>query len=220
VAEVSIGTAMRTAHFSSAYAARVAICGLIAMTLLYAASKPVPAQQAHILLDDQKARATAIEVSLAEPYTLKADKRGSVWVALDPFILSKNKGGQKSSKRVRAGDAEIVGSDEELQFRTESGLRARLVVIDPRMPHQELTVSPFTLSSSIEDASERNATLLVAISDCRFRDVRNLGDESEWTPSKPQIVAMSVGNVKWIRPGIHHFKNLGLATANLVSIEW
>jgi hypothetical protein len=76
------------------------------------------------------------------------------------------------------------------------------------------------LSSSIEDASDRNATLLVAISDCRFRDVRNLGDESEWTPSKPEIVAMSVGNVKWIRPGIHHFKNLGLATAKLVSIEW
>ena len=31
---------------------------------------------------------------------------------------------------------------------------------------------------------------------------------------------MKSGEVRWIRPGIHHFKNLGLTAAELVSIEW
>ena len=88
------------------------------------------------------------------------------------------------------------------------------------MAHQELTVGPFVLNNAIENASDRNATLLVAVTDARFSDTRNLGDESEWIPSKPNIIVMNYGSVRWIRPGIHHFKNFGPITARLVSIEW
>jgi hypothetical protein len=136
---------------------------------------------------------------------------------LSSFILSKN-GGAASADRVVAGESGILGNGEEAQFRVMSGSSARLIRVDPKAPHQELTIDRFALDS--EDGSDRNATLLVAITDCRFRDVRNLGDESEWTPSKPEIVAMSAGSVRWIRPGIHHFTNLGSQTAKVVSIEW
>jgi hypothetical protein len=60
----------------------------------------------------------------------------------------------------------------------------------------------------------------VAIADCRFRDTPNLGDESSWVPSKPNVVAMKAAGVKWIHPGVHHFKNLGRTPARLVAVEW
>jgi len=182
--------------------------------------RPRISQLAHVLLNDKKALVTQIEVSPGETYILTKDQEGDVWTAIDPVVLVTKKGGSQTRKRVRAGEAAIVGSDEELQFHVESNSHARLVIVKPKMAHQELTVGPFVLNSTIEDASDRNATLLVAVSGSRFRDTRNLGDESEWIPSKPDIIMMNAGRVRWIRPGIHHFKNLGPVPARLVSIEW
>jgi hypothetical protein len=205
---------------ASKCAGRLSIRGPITMVLLTLTSLYATSQQTHILLNDEKALVTQIEVSPGETYVLTKDQRGDVWTAIDPVVLVTKKGGAQISRRVRAGEAAIVSSDEELKFHLESVSHSRLVIVKPKMAHQELTVGPFILSSSIEDASDRNATLLVAVSDCRFRDTRNLGDESEWIPSKPNIVTMSAGSVRWIRPGIHHFKNLGPIAAVLVSIEW
>ena len=197
--------------------ARGAFIGLV---LIPFASLAALAQQSHVLLNDQKVVATEIEVSSAEPYTLPEGRNGAIWVALTPVTLFKVKDGKQNSWNVQAGDAEMSGSNEVVQFRAGGGSPARLVVIHPRAPHQELTVEPFVMRDSIEDASERNQTLFVAITDCHFQDTRNLGDESRWTPSKPETVRMKAGSVKWIQPGIHHFKNIRQAPAKLVSIEW
>lgn len=205
---------------ASKRAIRLSIRGLITMVLLSLASLCASSQQTHVLLNDEKALVTQIKVSPGETYSLTKDQGGNVWVAIDPVVLVTNKGGMQTRRRVRAGEAAIVGSDEELEFRVESNSRARLVIVKPKIADQELTVGPFVLNSTIEDASDRNATLLVAVTDARFRDMRNLGDESEWIPSKPNIIVMNYGSVRWIRPGIHHFKNLGPMAASLVSIEW
>jgi hypothetical protein len=195
------------------------IRGLI-VVLLSLTSPCATSQQTHVLLSADRALVTQINVSLGETYALTKDHEGDVWTAIDPLVLMTKKDGKQTTKRVLAGEAAIVGSGEELQFHVDGDSHARLVIVKPKTAHQELTVGPFILSSTIEDASDRNATLLVAVSDCRFRDTRNLGDESEWIPSKPDIIMMKAGSVRWIRPGIHHFKNLGPMAAKLVSIEW
>lgn len=205
---------------ASKRATRLSIRGLITMVLLSLASLCASSQQTHVLLNDEKTLVTQVEVSPGETYSLTKDQRGNVWVAIDPVLLVTKKGGMQTRKRVREGEAAIVGSDEELQFRVESNSHARLVIVKPKMAHQELTVGPFVLNGTIENASDRNATLLVAVTDARFSDTRNLGDESQWIPSKPNIIVMNYGSVRWIRSGIHHFKNLGPMAARLVSIEW
>jgi hypothetical protein len=193
---------------------------LLGLMLMQLAAVPAFAQQTHVLLDDAKALVTEVELSAAQTYTLPEDQGGTVWTALDPVVLLATKDGQHSQKRIHTGDAATVGAGEHVEFRAGRGSRARLVLVKPKVTQQELTVEPFVLTGSLEDASDRNATLLIAISNSRFRDTRNFGDESEWKPGKPDIITMQSGSVRWIRPGIHHFKNLGLTPAKLVSIEW
>lgn len=202
------------AHFR----VRVALCGLIAVALSDAKAGFAQALKARVILDDQKARVTVVEVPADEGYALEAGKYGSVWVALGPFEIISTNGDVGASKRILAGDFGKISSGEKRWFRVEGRLAARLVLIDPKTLHQELTVGAFPLD--VQDGSDRNDTLLVAVSDCHFRDIRNLGDESEWKPGEPEIIAMKSGTVRWVRAGIHHFKNLGSRMAKAVSIEW
>jgi hypothetical protein len=190
------------------------------MVLMHFESKSAFAQKTHLLLNDERVVATRIDLSPGEAYALSEDQGRSVWTALDPVVFTTSKGSQRSRKQVPAGEAAMLNAGEHVEFRAENGSPASLVLVEPKMTKQDLTVGPFILNGSLEDASGRNATLLVAVSSCRFRDIRNLGNESEWVPSKPDIVVMKAGTVRWIRPGIHHFKNLSAAPAKLVSIEW
>ena len=194
--------------------------GLLAVALTQCAWGTVLAQQTHVVLNDHKVLVTQINLSPGESYSVPKDDSGAVWTVLDPALIATKKDGSPSSKPIRPGDAAVVGVDEELVFQGQTGQPVRVVFVKPKGPHQELTVGRFLASGSLEDASDRNATLLVATSASCFRDTRNLGDESEWVPGKPIIVAMKAGTVRWIRPGIHHFKNLGSTAAKLVSVEW
>jgi hypothetical protein len=193
---------------------------LLGLVLMQLAAVPASPQQTHVLLDDAKALVTEVELSAGQTYPVAEDQTGTVWIALDPVVLLETKGGQQNQRRVHSGDAATVHAGEHVEFRAQRGLPARLVLVRPKMTQQELTVEPFVLTGSLEDASDRNATLFIAISNSRFRDTRNLGDESEWKPGKPDTITMRSGSVRWIRSGIHHFKNLGPTAARLVSIEW
>jgi hypothetical protein len=195
-------------------------CAFLIIVLALFASTFALAQQSRVLLNDAKVVVTEVEVSPDASYTLPQSQNGVVWVAIDTASLLTMRGGQRNTRQIHAGDSGMRGTGEELQFRADGGSRGRLVVIHPKTQHQELTVGPFDITTSLEDASDRNATLLVAITDCRFRDVRNLGDESTWKSSRPQVVEMMAGSVKWIAPGIHHFENTGRTPAKLLSIEW
>jgi hypothetical protein len=196
------------------------IVSFLLVLILTCAAKTSFSQQTHVLLNDERVLVTRIDLSPGETYVLPDGQEGVVWVAIDSLVLTTDESGQKSSKHVAAGTSATVVSHQKVGFRTEDRSPGRLVVVKPKKTEQELTVSPFILSNSLEDASDRNATLLIAISNSRFRDTWNLGDESEWKPGKPDIVTMRSGSVRWIRSGIHHFKNLGPKAAKLVSIEW
>lgn len=193
---------------------------LLGLVLMLLTTVPASSQQTHVLLDDAKVFVTQIELSAGQTYTVPGDQAGVVWTALDEVVLLGAKGGQRNQKRIHAGDAATVGAGEHVEFQAGRGLPAHLVLVKPKLSQQELTVEPFVLTGSLEDASDRNATLLIAISNSRFRDTRNLDDESEWRPGRADIITMRSGSVRWIRSGIHHFNNLGPTAARLVSIEW
>lgn len=175
------------------------------------------AQHPKVLLNDANVLATEVEVSRQHPFTLPNSTQGTVWIALGPMSLSSKK--VSTPRALHTGNAEFT--DAALEFHVESDERAHLILITPKRPHQPLTVSPAFLSGGdLEDASARNATLIVSISPVRFRDICNRGDESQWLPGQPRIISLQPAHLAWIRPGIHHFHQLGRAKSDLVSIEW
>ena len=190
------------------------------IALLYVFVVPAIGQQSQVLANDARALVTRVQLSPGESFIMPDDQTGSIWVSLDPLVLVTRKDGRQNKRNVLAGNTGTIIAGETLTFEIEIGLHAQLIIVKPKMPQQDLTVGPFLQSNSLEDASGRNATLLIAISSSQFQDIRNLGDESEWKPGKPDIVTMRSGSVRWIRSGIHHFKNLGPNPAKLVAIEW
>lgn len=133
--------------------------GLLAMMLTHVVCVAACAQQTHVVLNDARALVTRIEISPAETYTLRKHQMGDIWIAIDPVELVTMKDGRHLSKQLPVGEAAIVGSEEELIFRVKSSAHARLVVVKPKMPHDELTVQSFVLGS-LEDASDRKRLAL------------------------------------------------------------
>ena len=131
--------------------------GLLVIALTQFACGTIFAQQTRVLLEDRKVLVTQIDISPGESYSIPKDESGAVWTALDPVLLTK-KDGPQSSKRIKPGDAEVVGEDEQLVFRGQPGQQVRLIIVKPKGKHQDLTVTPFLASGSLEDASDRNAT--------------------------------------------------------------
>jgi hypothetical protein len=124
------------------------------------------------------------------------------------------------ARKIEAGATGRVPSGGVTQFRNNSGVPARLIIVDIKDARQKLDISTETMSRGLYDASDSNERLIIALAPLLLRDVWNTTDESEWQPSKPLIIRMSAGDVRWIRAGIHHFDNLGPAPARFVLIEW
>src|ERR1022692_3343727 len=179
------------------------------------------AQQVRVLMEDTKARVTAVEVFKNTVYTVRpTTSYGAVWIALDDNATITRGHATATANRVRAGDAKTVEHGADVQFRNDNQSTARLIIVEVKEASQELTIGLFDVTTSLEDASDRNDTLLVAVSALQLRDTWNTGDESEWLPSKPNNIRMNPGDARWIRPGIHHLKNLGRRPAKFVLVEW
>ena len=106
--------------------------GLIAMVLIQFASGNNHAQQARVVLEDQKVAVTEIELSSGETYSVPKNILGAVWTALDRAVLVTKKDGSQTSKQVPPGDAQVIRADEKLSFRGNPGQRLRLFILHPR----------------------------------------------------------------------------------------
>lgn len=177
--------------------------------------------QPYVVLEDSRARATTVEIPQSGTYTLQSNAaKGSVWVALEDARFVITDAGVSQNKTVSAGDTGKVPPGNSVQFQNEKQGPARLIIVDVKTSLQDLTVQAFSISGSLLDASDRNETLIIALAPLRLRDVWNTGNESRWRPSKPEIIRMGAGDVRWIRPGIHHFSNQLRTLAKFVFIEW
>ncbi len=188
-------------------------------TMLISACQTTFAQRSTVVLDDAKVLATKVELSGDKAFRIPESAYGAVWVALDPVIMTVRANKRASRQTVPAGKAETA-TKEDCDFWAEPGARARLLVITPKAPHQPLTIGTFLSERSLEDASARNSTLVVAVTAVHFRDTHNLGDESTWKPETPEVIRLPSGTPHWVTPGIHHFERIGTQRSKAVSIEW
>ena len=194
---------------------------LLLGTLLFSSVFYLRGQVITPVLDDSTAKIYEVMLRAGQSFTIPEEKFGMVWVALNAGrLVSKDESGKQRSRLLTAGDAEFDGTGTRLTLGAGSKSWSKLVVVVPKTPHQELTITPITLKQPLEDASVRNKTLLVAVTQSHIQDIRNSADESRWVPEKPKLVSLKPGEVAWVAAGIHHFRELNASTAQLVSIEW
>ena len=173
------------------------------------------------ILNDSRVKVTRAIVRASTPYVLKGEKYGSVWVSLNSEMsFVPGESSKEKSKTIQIGEAGLVRPGTSVQFRAVGNPAGVLIVVEPKTTHQPLTITSLSLDTELEDASDSNETLLIAISACRLQDTRNTGDESEWIPSRPEIISLKAGHMRWLRAGTHHLENLGSDKSKLVEIEW
>lgn len=97
-----------------------------------------------------------------------------------------------------------------------------VLVIDILRESQPLTVELVELGpgKELQDASDRNETLVVAASPLQLRAVYNLGDESTWVPSRVEVLKLKSNTAAWMRPGTYHLKNLLQTSCSFVTVKW
>jgi len=191
---------------------------LLAATLIsrHAATQRSVAPQQHV-----PAAVTRIAISQTGHYRLQAGRFGAVWVDIgSELLMASGITGRHTVRHVGSGNAGYVHPSAAVQFGKPKNGTGQLVIVLPRGTHQEFTILPIVIDKQLEDASGRNLTLFVALENCRIRDIRNSGDESEWIGGEPRTISLRAGGTAWIAPGIHHFQNLGSTPAKLVGIEW
>jgi hypothetical protein len=132
-------------------------------------------------------------------------------------------GDSKGRSRIVANsDPCLIPEGKTATFESTSGHSVAVLFVNVLQEKQPLTVDKVVLGpgKEMEDASERNDTLLIAMSSVRLREVHNLADESRWVPSKTKILRLNQNTATGMRPGTYHLKNLLRTTCSFVSFEW
>jgi hypothetical protein len=189
--------------------------------MMLAASCEVLAQTFQTLSENVRARATLVTIPRRSSYTFQAGgEQECAWIVLDEGLEVKKEG---SSARERSTPATgKLSPRESAIFVNDADGPKRLITVEPKETIQELTVEKTVLAPNqkLQDASELNDTLLIAVTGVNLRDVRNLGDESHWKSSRPVFVRLRSGAVAWLKPGMHELKNVSSRSCEFVTVEW
>ena len=144
---------------------------------------------------------------------------GFVIVALEDCLVVIN--AQKDT--LKAGDHKEFRSGDILEISPAHPMSPRFVVVDVLRTSQPLTIAAEDLATGqkLEDASEKNETLLIALDTFQIRDERDLADEGEpWKPSHARFLHLHRGEAAWLKHGMHRLRNTGNTAARFISIEW
>jgi hypothetical protein len=166
-----------------------------------------PAQVSRLLIQPKNSR--LVRALSAEGLIFIALKDCSLVVNGEELIL-------------RRGEFKQIPGSKTLEVGSIHGVSADLLLVNIRKTLQPLTIELTDLdgNQSLEDASDRNTTLLVAISSVKLCDTLNVGDESGWLPGKSRFISLRSGEARWVRAGIHHFKNRNADLAKFITVEW
>ena len=179
------------------------------------------AMRSRVISINPKATVFRVDLETGESHEFIAGTYGGIWVALDhAVVITSHVNGEEVRSEIQPGAAKAVDPKMSLRFQSRTPSGASVIWVQANLPHQELTVSSFTIDKSLDDGSDRNATLLIALTDCRLDDVMNLGDESRWIPGRHTVLSLPRGSARWVRPGIHHLRRIGSVPARIVLIEW
>ena len=148
-----------------------------------------------------------------------ASDDGFVLVAIQDCIIQIN----GTSISLKAGDYKTVSGKRSLEIAQSGQITIQLVLVEVVSARQPLTIEATTLAPNqeLEDASDRNSTLLVAIAPLRLRDVSDLAEEGvPWKAGPQRRIELQKGETAWLNKGMHRVRNAGNSVARFVTIEW
>jgi hypothetical protein len=144
---------------------------------------------------------------------------GFVLVAIQACIIQIN----GTSTNLKAGDYRTISGKRSLEIAQSGPITIPLVLVEVVFARQPLTIEAAILAPNqeLEDASERNATLLVAIAPLRLRDVRDLAGEGDpWKSGPQRKIELQKGETAWLKEGMYRIHNVGNSVARFITIEW
>jgi len=126
---------------------------------------------------------------------------------------------------LRRGESRQVQGFEGAIVSAASGTAAYLLLVHVRSGHQPLTIQVNSLQKeeTLEDASQRNRTLVVALSPLCLLYQRNVAaeeDQVRWLPEKPRTIRMQEGQTRWLRAGIFRLKSCQTQAFQFITVEW
>jgi hypothetical protein len=163
--------------------------------------------------------ATISEVRLRRAMTLKLSHKGFIVIAISDCSVMIN----GTNTNLKSGEYREISSGESLELAPTKATAPRLLLVDIVASSQALTIEATKLSphQELEDASDRNETLLIALNNMQLRDERDLAEEGEpCKPSLPKVIRLNSGHSVWLKPGMHRVRNTGNSTASFVTVEW
>jgi hypothetical protein len=144
---------------------------------------------------------------------------GFVLIAIQDCVIQIN----GTIVNLKAGDYKTVSGKRGLEIAQSGLITIPLVLVEVVSARQPLTIKATTLAPNqeLEDASDRNSTLLVAVAPLRLRDVSDLAEEGEpWKSGPQRNIELQKGEAAWLKEGMHRVRNAGNSVARFVTIEW
>jgi len=166
---------------------------------------------------DSFARVSLIRLSQAMKF--KVSHQGLVVVPIEDCSVFMN-GRSVAFKR---GDYKEFHSGDHVELSPAVSTHPQLVLVDVIESSQPLTILAENLAvhQELEDASDRNQTLMIALDTFQINDERDLASEGEpWKSSPTKPVELHPGQVTWLDHGMHHLRNAGNTVARFVTVEW
>ncbi len=127
------------------------------------------------------------------------------------------------STRLKSGEHKSIPGRHSLELAQSGSAPVPLVLINVVAATQALSIQATSLAGhqELEDASDMNATLLIAITPLRLSDVRDLADEGEpWKSGPQKTFDLQEGHFAWLSRGIHRLRNSRSTAAHFVTVEW
>ena len=124
---------------------------------------------------------------------------------------------------LKTGDYKEFSSGDNVTLRPIGSARPRIALVEVVASSQTLTITSQSLAShqEMEDASDRNQTLVVALDSLEIRDKRDLAAEGQpWKLSETRSIQLQRGETAWLNQGMHRLKNAGSTVAKFITIEW
>ena len=167
----------------------------------------------------RRARVSLIQLNHATSLYRPVSDQGFVVVAIDDcsFLLD----GKVS--RLKSGEHQTIAGGRPLSLSLSGRVPASLVLIKVVSAPQNLTFEETSLAVQqiLEDASDRNRTLIIATAPLKLTYVIDQAGEGEPWKSGPKImIDLKKGGFVWLAPGIHRLRNAGSSTADFVIAEW
>ncbi len=195
---------------------RAIVC--IALSLLALVSTRVEASAS--TSEKDLAKVSLVRLNRETKLNLQATyDAGFVLVAIQDCIIQIN----GTSTNLKAGDYKTISGKRGLEIAQSGLITIPLVLVEVISARQPLTIEATKLAPNqeLEDASDRNSTLLVAIAPLQLRDVKDLADEGEpWKSGPRRKIELQKGETAWLKEGMHRMRNEGSCVAWFVTIEW